>query len=235
MKSWSTQKNCQITQILSGRSNAYLIEKEDNIILVDTGKKSALKKLSQNLKKLNIDINRINCLVLTHTHFDHCQSAWEIKEKSGCKIIVSGKASEFIQDGYTPLPHGTNMFTKLISGAGKFVGKRNFGYTPFKPDVLIENDFVPDNFGSKIKIIETPGHSVDSISLLLDEEIAIVGDTVFGIFKNSVFPPFSDDIEKMIESWRKLLNSNCSVFLPGHGKEIKRDLLQNEYLKYNQL
>jgi len=54
MKSWSTQNNCKITQVLSGRTNAYLVINNDNIILVDTGKKSALKRLSQNLKKLNI-------------------------------------------------------------------------------------------------------------------------------------------------------------------------------------
>lgn len=66
----------------------------------------------------------------------------------------------------------------------------------------------------------------------MDNEIAIVGDTMFGVFKNSIFPPYSDDTVKMIESWGRLLNTDCIIFLPGHGKEINRKLLQKEYEKY---
>jgi hydroxyacylglutathione hydrolase len=36
----------------------------------------------------------------------------------------------------------------------------------------------------------------------------------------------------MIESWDKLLNTNCNLFLPGHGKEISRKLLKNQYEKH---
>jgi hypothetical protein len=43
----------------------------------------------------------------------------------------------------------------------------------------------------------------------------------------------------MLESWGKLLNTDCKVFLPGHGKEIERSLLEKEYsrnaLKYKSL
>ena len=83
--------------------------------------------------------------------------------------------------------------------------------------------------------METAGHSEDSVSLLIDDEIAIVGDLMFGVFRNSIFPPFSDNVQQMIESWGKLLGTNCRVFLPGHGKEINRDRLQKEYIKYHQL
>lgn len=63
----------------------------------------------------------------------------------------------------------------------------------------------------------------------MDNEIAIVGDAMFGVFNNSVSPPYADDTEKMIESWGKLLNSGCNIFLPGHGKAIKRSLLEKEF------
>ena len=234
MKSWNTKNNYQITRVLSGRSNAYLITKDDTVILVDTSKKSDLKTLSQDLKALNTGIARINFLVLTHTHFDHCQAAREIKERSACQIIVSAKAEKFVQNGYTPLPRGTLLVTKLIAGLGNIIGKSNFGYAPFQADVLVGHDFVFDFPHSTIKIMETAGHSEDSVSILIDDEIAIVGDLMFGVFRNSIFPPFSDNVQQMIESWGKLLDTNCQVFLPGHGKEINRDLLQKEYIKYHQ-
>jgi glyoxylase-like metal-dependent hydrolase (beta-lactamase superfamily II) len=55
---------------------------------------------------------------------------------------------------------------------------------------------------------------------------------MFGVFKNSIFPPYADNTGKMIKSWNRLLNTDCSIFLPGHGNEIKRELLKKQYDKY---
>ena len=50
---------------------------------------------------------------------------------------------------------------------------------------------------------------------------------------NSVYPPFADDPEIMIKSWANLLQTGCSSFLPGHGKEIFYELLEKQYYKHN--
>lgn len=232
MKHWYTKNRNQIIQVLSGRSNAYLIIKDNAAILVDTGKTSSFKTLSANINSTNISIDDISFIVLTHTHFDHCQSAKKIKEKSDCKIVVSKAAEDSIRNGYTKLPDGTFPTTKVIAQIGRLIGKRKFGYEPFCPDIFVNGDSDIKIGNSDINVIETIGHSFDSVSVLVDNEIAIVGDAMFGIFNNSVFPPYSDDVLRMIESWYKLLNTDCRIFLPGHGKEISRNLLQKEYAKY---
>ena len=99
-------------------------------------------------------------------------------------------------------------------------------FKPFEPDILISGDYDLNSTDNLINIIETSGHSEDSISILIDNEIAIVGDVMFGVFKNSIFPPYADNTGKMIKSWDRLLNTKCSIFLPGHGNEIKRELLK---------
>lgn len=232
MRIWKTKKGNKIIQVLWGRSNAYLIFIDNNIILVDTGKTSAYNTLKKNIESLDITIADVSAIILTHTHFDHCQSTKTIKQKSDCQIIVSGSAANSIKNGYTKLPAGTIYVTRLIAKLGCLMGKRKFGYEPFEPDIFINGDYDLTVANGKIKIIETPGHSADSISILVDNEIAIVGDVMFGVFKNSVVPPYSDDILRMIESWGKLLNTDCRIFIPGHGKEISRDLLEKEYEKY---
>lgn len=232
MKNWNTKKGNIIIQVLSGRSNAYLILIDNVAILVDTGKASSLKTLSKNINSLNITIKDISFIILTHTHFDHCQSTKKIKGISDCKIIVSRAAEDSIINGYTKLPDGTFLTTKLIAKFGRLMGKRKFGYEPFRPDIFVNEDYELKIGDSEIKVIKTSGHSVDSVSILLDNEIAIVGDAMFGVFKNSIFPPYSDDIIGLLESWDKLLNTDCRIFLPGHGKEISRYLLQNEHKKY---
>jgi glyoxylase-like metal-dependent hydrolase (beta-lactamase superfamily II) len=67
---------------------------------------------------------------------------------------------------------------------------------------------------------------------LVDNEIAIVGDAMFGIFRKSVSSPYADNPTLMMNSWRILLNTDCDTFLPGHGKQIDREILQKEYNKY---
>jgi glyoxylase-like metal-dependent hydrolase (beta-lactamase superfamily II) len=65
--------------------------------------------------------------------------------------------------------------------------------------------------------------------LVVDDEIAIVGDCMFGVFKSSIFPPVAEDPDEMIRSWGKLLETNCSIFLPSHGSANDRSLVQWEF------
>jgi glyoxylase-like metal-dependent hydrolase (beta-lactamase superfamily II) len=69
------------------------------------------------------------------------------------------------------------------------------------------------------------------MSVVVDNEIAIVGDAMFGIFPGSVFPPYASDVKQMIASWGVLLKTDCSLFLPAHGSANSRFLLQKDYDK----
>ncbi len=189
--------------------------------------------MQKNLKSLKISLEDISFLVLTHTHYDHCQSAKRIKEISGCQIITSRESNESVKNGYYQLPNGTLFFTKIISRWGQNAGIKKYGYEPFEPDILIDDEYQLINGINNIRITETAGHSKDSISVIVDEEIAIVGDTMFGVFPNSTFPPYADDIGEMVKKWGKLLETNCNIFLPGHGGEVKRKLLKREFEKYS--
>lgn len=232
MKSWKTNSGNKIFKVLSGRSNAYLIITEKYNILVDTGISSAYRDLDKNIKRVQPSNTKIDYLVLTHTHFDHCQNAARIKNDYGCRIIVSEHEKEFTEAGFTPVPGGTIPITKFIVRIGAKLDLKRFRYKTFTPDILVDEYFELHDGRTDIKIIRTKGHSSGSLSVLVDNEIALAGDTLFGIFKNSVFPPFADNQAEMIKSWNKLLNTGCEIFLPGHGKEIKRDLLKREYYKY---
>mgnify|MGYP002640277003 CR=1 FL=1 len=116
---------------------------------------------------------------------------------------------------------------------GQKLPKKLFSYQGFPPDVLVKEDGILEIEG--LKIVLSPGYTEGSISLIVDEEIAIVGDAMFGIFRNSIIPPFADDQKAMIQSWEKLLHTRAHIFIPGHGKEINRNLLKKELKKYQKL
>ena len=233
MKSWQTKSGYQIVQVLSNRSNSYLISANQINILVDSGKLKVYNRLRKNINSLSSEKQRIDYLFLTHTHYDHCQNAQRLKQEKHCKIIVGSGEAAFCNTGYTPVPNGTFMFTRFMVAVGKKYLKHRLSYTPFEVDIAINRSFDFINHGLNIEIISSPGHSAGSACIIVDNEIALVGDTLFGIFPRSVFPPFADDLSEMVKSWEKLLQTDCRIFLPGHGNPISRELLQKEFIKYS--
>jgi hydroxyacylglutathione hydrolase len=67
------------------------------------------------------------------------------------------------------------------------------------------------------------------MSIVVDNEVALVGDTMFGVLKWSVFPPYANDVKQMVKSWGLLLDTNCPVFIPSHGSANGRPLVQKDY------
>ena len=134
----------------------------------------------------------------------------------GAKIIIHSEEAAYLENGKNPMIKGTNFITNLIANLGKSLFSK-MKYECCKPDILVEENYDFEHTGLNAKIIHTPGHSVGSVSLIIDNEIAIVGDTMFGVFKNSVLPPYASDKFELFRSWKKLSKTDCNIFLPGHG------------------
>lgn len=227
MKHWNT-KNIKIHQVLKGRSNSFLIQNDNTYILVDTGNEKSWDKLKHNIDGL-LDGNALSYLILTHSHFDHAENAAKIKEKYTSQILIHRNEAESLNIGYKSIPKGTNLATKfLVDKIGVRIESR-YKYYPVHPDILVDEQYDLMKVGFKAYTLHTPGHSNGSISIIIEDSIAIVGDTLFGVIKNSVYPPFADDPQEIVQSWEKLLNTGCSLFLPGHGKEISRNVLKKQY------
>lgn len=232
MKKWVSTNGMIVYQVLSGRSNSFLVSSNDKYFLIDTGRSSSWKKLSKNLDDI-LGENQLSCLILTHTHFDHAENGAKLKDKYKCKVIVHESESDYLKNGDSPLPKGTNILTRFLIN---FIGKRiqnRYKYEPAHFDFLVDEKFDLNEFGFNAYILHTPGHSPGSISIIIDNELAIVGDAMFGVFKWSIFPPFANNTQLMIESWGKLLETDCSTYLPGHGSEISLNLVKKQYGKYN--
>jgi len=229
MKCWKTKSGYMIIRVLSGRSNVFLLTNGDKNILIDSSIKMLWGRLLHNLKKLGI--SSIDYLVLTHAHFDHVANAKRIKNKFRSKVVIQKEDADYLKVGENVMPKGTTLITRPLV---KAFGKRflnGFKYDPCKYDLLVDSRFDLKEFGFNAYLMHNPGHTGGSMSLIVDDEIAIVGDAMFGVFKRSVFPPFAVDVAQMFESWGKLLETNCSLFLPSHGSANERLLVEKEYKK----
>jgi hydroxyacylglutathione hydrolase len=226
---WQTTSGYKIIQILTGRSNVFLLTNGEKNILIDTSSKSTWNILEKRLKQLSV--NGIDYLILTHTHYDHAENSSLIKEKYKAQVIVHKNEASYLTSGENIIPKGTNLITRVIVNllAKRFLSITR--YNPCKYDILVNSVFELNHIGFNAYIMHTPGHTIGSMSVIIDNEVAIVGDTMFGIFKWSVFPPYANDIKQIVNSWGSLLETKCSVFIPGHGSANDRLLVQKEYNK----
>lgn len=230
LKTWMTKNGYRITQVLSGRSNVFLITHGSRNILVDTSTKSNWSRLEKRLNDLQV--TQLDYLILTHTHFDHAANSSAIKEKYNALVIVNKNEASFLTTGENIIPNGTNPFTRFLI---YFLAKKVFPrlkYQPCQYDILSDSILDLRDFGFEAYILGTPGHTTGSMSVVVDNEIALVGDAMFGIFKWSVLPPYGSDTGQMIKSWGLLLGqTDCSLFIPGHGTANSRKLVQKYYDK----
>jgi glyoxylase-like metal-dependent hydrolase (beta-lactamase superfamily II) len=229
-KEWNSKSGYSISCILPGRSNVFLLSSGTNNILIDTSPGYKWKKLKSTLKALGI--NKLDHLILTHTHYDHAENASKIKTEFSAKVIVNKHESGCLEKGATIIPHGTIFITQFIVNYLAPLFPSKFNYEPCHPDIITDQRFDLNEFGFNAYILHTPGHSQGSQSVIIDDEICLTGDAMFGIFPGSIFPPFADNEDELIKSWGKLLHTGCTIFLPSHGTANKVELVRKEYEKY---
>jgi glyoxylase-like metal-dependent hydrolase (beta-lactamase superfamily II) len=167
-------------------------------------------------------------VVLTHTHFDHAGNAAWLAREYGAEIVVNAKESESLAKGDTPIPSGTLSFTKGLVSIGRRITPV-FKYEPCMADHVFDETFDLGRYGLDGFVMHTPGHCAGQSAVIIDGEVAIVGDSLINIATVKIFPPFADDVDELLRSWKKLLSTGCHTFLPGHGGLISREQLEAEY------
>jgi len=90
-------------------------------------------------------------------------------------------------------------------------------------DIVItgDNSTLLKELGIDGKILETPGHCSDSISVLLKDGSLFAGDVAMNILKPCGLkyrPIYSEDPELVLKSWNKLKMKGARKVYPAHGR-----------------
>jgi hydroxyacylglutathione hydrolase len=106
-----------------------------------------------------------------------------------------------------------NEQVKNITGAKVIQHKSS----PLEKDMEVEDGQIIEFGDSKIKIIHTPGHSKDSICLIIDDKVMLTGDTVFVGSCGRLDLPGGNPHEMFNSIYGKLVNLDGNLtILPGH-------------------
>jgi glyoxylase-like metal-dependent hydrolase (beta-lactamase superfamily II) len=224
-------------------TNCFLIKIPVGYLLIDTSFPSQFGEFTEQLKKNNIDPSEIKYLLLTHHHDDHAGFAAALKELTNCTLIVHEKAIPALRDGILisknkPL----NLRVKATMAIYNIIKRRNFKIAPVKmgnKDIIIskDDDTLLWNIGIEGKIIRTPGHTVDSISVILSNGDAFVGDVCMNFLNFCGIhyrPIWLYDQNIVFDSWQKIIENGAKTIYPAHGKPFQVEELIL-YLKANRI
>jgi len=224
-----------------GMINAFLLINSQGCILIDTGLPNSENKIKNALKKLNLTFSDIKLIIITHAHIDHAGSAAKIKTLSGAKVIA--------HHGDLPYYRGEKKMHFCSTGWFGWIFRKTGAiqkpYERFEPDILLnsKDKFSLTKYGIEGEVISTPGHTEGSISVVFDNDKAIVGDLISsGILLGGIVrtnkakrPPFEDNPFQVSQELQSIANKGAKTFFMGHGgplpqKEVLRHIEKLKHL-----
>ena len=166
--------------------NNYLITGEDGHILIDTGYENGFRRFLRKCKKAGVDPKDIKLIFLTHAHDDHAGFLNDVLALTDARVILHPKAVERLQWGQNSFEGGcASRLAYFFCLVLALLGKGEHRYPPIREEYM--DRLVPlgsEAFRSMelpFRVVETPGHTADHISLLKDG-ILFCGDAAMNDF-----------------------------------------------------
>ena len=231
-----------IHQIAVRMIRCFLIPCKDGYLMIDTNMPGTYDRFLKKLKKTGIELGDIKYLLLTHYHDDHVGFAAQIIHDTPARLIVHEGAVPIIREGQTQNPfinkkearaRFLNVWTRYTMTLLSAIVQRSWGYPPVatrEQDIVIHGDtpgLLPD-IGIDGTILHTPGHTGDSISVVLADGSAFVGDTAMNFmpwFGTHHRPIYALDYADVFASWRKLLEHGARTIYTAHGSPFGAEKL----------
>jgi glyoxylase-like metal-dependent hydrolase (beta-lactamase superfamily II) len=211
-----------------GFNDCYVIQ-EQGMIMIDGGPPNKKMDFIKAMKKISLNPENIKLIVITDGHPDHIGSARDIKEFTKAKIAMHRLAKDCLETGEWKEMHtprgwiGRKMLGRVVTWF--------YGEIPSaEVELVVENEGLSlKEYGISGRIVYTPGHTMGSVSVLLDSGEAFVGDLAMNKFPlrlNPGLPTVAENSGKVKESWRKLLELGVTRVYPSHGKSFSAEVIK---------
>jgi len=187
-----------VIQLTYKSTNCFLLPAADGWLMVDAGWPDTFSQLLHLLSQNDISVNEINYLIITHFHPDHAGLTQNLKDL-GINLIL--------HEYQVPYVNKINQYFRKSP-------KENFkdittGNTIVLSDADSRSFF--RSIGIEGDLITTPGHSDDSVSLVIDDLCAFIGDLPGFSLKKAYNDPAIEN------SWELIRIFHVKTIYPGHG------------------
>lgn len=190
-----------VSKLRYGNTNTFFIRGTSGNLLIDTDYAGTIPAFFRAIKANNIKISDISYVLATHYYPDHIGLVSELM-KQGVKLLLIDTQCAYVH------------FADKIFSKDKYLD-----YEPidsFKATIVsCENSrkFLR-GIGIAGEIISTTSHSEDSISLILDNGVCIVGD----LEPIDYLEAYDENINLKID-WKLIMNYNPKIIYYAHANE----------------
>ena len=224
---------------LGGRFvNQWAYQSPSGVVLVDTGYQNGYPRFRRRLARHGIPLSQVRYVFLTHAHDDHAGFLNEIlRDAPDCRVILSPRSIPVLRRGQNSFSGGCTSrlalrFCRWMAAAGR--GSHRF--PPLEERFLSRCIPVTGESRASLEaqlggqIVETPGHTADSLSLLLEDGSLFCGDAAMNGFPSQHrITIWAEDPQAFADSWQTILRLRPSLLYPGHGSpfppaELARNL-----------
>ena len=177
-------------------TNFYVVSAGRSRLLVDLGWPGTFATLRAGLERKGIPIAELRYGLATHYHPDHAGLAQELKAAGVPLLVIVGQE--------TAIP----LLKQWMKPVDRFIDislHDNIAVTAADSRSLLAE------MGLAGEVVHTPGHSDDSVSLVLDNGWAFTGD----LPTEGLATPESESA--VIRSWEALRARGATTVYPGHG------------------
>ncbi len=219
----------------------FLARAGDGYLLVDSGYEADWEVFQQRLREAKVALSDVHALIVTHHDDDHCGLLTRIVEANpSIRVIMSEFARPLLEKGENDRSHGRHLVNRRVAfilslkakrvkvwlKTGRWVdGGRELRFPPYRArpsDILISGETALQDVGVPLngRILPTPGHTVDSISVVFDDGDALVGDAAANMLQwagTRYHVIALDDLAEYERSWRRLIVAGAQRIFPAHG------------------
>ncbi len=196
-------------------SNAFLLENEQGLYLVDAGVPGSAGRVLEEIHRLG---KPLRLIFITHAHFDHYGCAAAIRKSTGALVAIHAADAQEMTEGKTPVGSVRGR-ARLLAPVLPLIARVH--NTPTTPDLILQDGAQLDQFGLPAYLMHTPGHTPGSSCLIVRDEkagiCAFVGDLITGGYHPHVQRLFADDWAQIPASLKRLQTLMPAWVYPGHG------------------
>lgn len=212
--------------------NAWLLRLNGKTVLVDTGYAEGYAAFCKRLAKHGVKPEGIDYVFLTHAHDDHAGFLNEVLAASKAKLVLHPDALPVLRQGRNRFSGGCTgklayAFCLLMKLFGK--GKHTFPPLQNTSGLLL---LTPETRAAleaewNARILDTPGHTACSLSLLTRDGLLFCGDAAMNGFPSTDrVTIWAENLTRFEQSWDTMLASGARTLYPGHGKPFPVDDLR---------
>lgn len=212
----TTQIAAGVHLVRLGMVNAYIVEVNGMLLLVDTGFPRSARTILAAVDQLGYSPSDLKDIILTHAHPDHVGSAAEIVRITGAQTWMHKDDVAAAQGAKLPAVRPADGFVPKLFYAALHLLPRNF--EGVRIDHIIEDeDILP--FGD-LQAIHAPGHCRGQIVLYTKQlSLLFAADSCMNI-RGLRQPSLNEDAEESLRSLRRISALDFDIACFGHGRFI---------------